>query len=92
MSDHNGTTMNGVGFMYKSYRVLFELEGDQPHGAPQSSALVYCSSMLLCSARRPVARGEALVTLPPVASVVEGGHVPEPCVVVTLPGACLQCT
>ena len=39
MSDHNGTTMDGVGFMYKSYRVLFELEGDNPHGASQGPML-----------------------------------------------------
>ncbi len=42
MSDHNGTTMDGVGFMYKSYRVLFELEGDQPHGASYSLMLPGC--------------------------------------------------
>ena len=42
MSDHNGTTMDGVGFMYKAYRVLFELEGDTPHGASQSPTLPLC--------------------------------------------------
>ena len=42
MSDHNGTTMDGVGFMYKSYRVLFELEGDSPKGAAQSHTSPLC--------------------------------------------------
>ena len=32
MWNHNGTNMDGIGFMYKSYRVLMELEGDVPHG------------------------------------------------------------
>lgn len=32
MWNHNGTNMDGIGFMYKSYRVLMELEGDAPHG------------------------------------------------------------
>ena len=32
MWNHNGTNMDGIGFMYRSYRVLMELQGDTPHG------------------------------------------------------------
>ena len=54
MSDHNGTTMDGVGFMYKSYRVLFELEGDSPHGAPQRPALPRCLLTGQCDSLMPM--------------------------------------
>ena len=41
MWNHNGTNMDGIGFMYKSYRVLMELEGDAPHGKLLSLPIVY---------------------------------------------------
>ena len=47
MWNHNGTNMDGIGFMYRSYRVLMELQGDTPHGThllPEKAALEIVST------------------------------------------------
>lgn len=47
MWNHNGTNMDGIGFMYKSYRVLMELQGDIPHGALLNGLLLLLPCCLL---------------------------------------------
>jgi len=45
MWNHNGTNMDGIGFMYRNYRVLMELTGDTPHGTPLPCPVLPCLTL-----------------------------------------------